>query len=171
MACSQIVLKGITADNCPNLAGIKEAWLGVWDEFTVTPSETDHSATIEAIGDAKLYHYTFAKQTGSLTSTLTVDEANGVRYYTNEIVLQFNRLEAAKHLECEALAAGRLLAIVLDNNGEYHLVGADNYVSSTAQTAQTGQSFGDLNGYTTTMSAMSAHLPYFTTKPSDSIVG
>lgn len=171
MACTPISLKGITADTCANLAGIKEAWLGIWDEFVVTTNEEEHSAEIAAVSDAKLYHYTFAKQTGSLTSTLTVDEANGVRYYTNEIVFQFNRLEAAKHVECEALAAGRLIAIILDNNGEYHLVGADNYVSSTAQTAQTGQSFGDLNGYTTTMSAMSAHLPYFTTKPDDSIVG
>lgn len=171
MNCNINTLKGILADNCANLAGIKEAWMGIWDEFKVTPTmegEGDaahetHFATIANVEGSteKLYHYTFAKQTGSLTSTLTKNEQNGVKFYTNEISLVFNRLEADKHLECEALAAGRLVVIVKDNNDNCHIVGADNYVSATAQTAATGQNFEDQSGYTTTMSAMSAHLPYF----------
>lgn len=167
MNCNINTIKGVLADNCANLAGIKEAWLGEWDEFVVTPTkESDvetHFATIAVKegSSAKLYHYTFARSTGSLTSTLTKNEENGVRYYTNEVVLQFNRLEADKHLECEALAAGRLIAIILDNNGLYHIVGADQYLSAASQTAQTGRGFDELNGYTTTMNAMSAHLPYF----------
>ncbi len=170
MACRAYSLNGLKYDTCPQLAGIAEAWIGNFDEFVVTPnedgtsSEFDHYATIAAatgVTSPKLYHYSFARATGSLTSTLTKDDANGTRYYTNEVVFQFNRLEAKKHLEIEALAAGRLVVIVKDNNGEYHIIGVDNYASATAATAQSGQGFDDLNGYSTTINSMSAYLPFF----------
>ena len=168
MGCSLMSLKGI-GDFCgTNLAGIKEAWLGQHSDFVVTPEKDSKGEAINSVAtiakkegatDGKLYHYAFAKQTGSLTSTITIDEANGVRYYTNEVNLQFNKLEAGKHAEIEALAAGKLIGIIHDNNDEFWLVGWDGYLSATAVTAQTGQAYGDHNGYETTMSAMSAKLP------------
>lgn len=167
MAClNGYTLKGIGFDCNPNLAGIKKIYLGYHEDFTVTVTETSednattHSASIEAIGDGKLYEYTFAKRTGSLTSTLTKDETKGTRYYTNEITLQFNKLEGWKHMEIEAMAAEALIAVVIDNNNNGWLVGADGYLSATASTAQTGDSYDSMNGYNITMSAMSAHLPY-----------
>lgn len=164
MACSLQSLKGIGEFCGTNLAGIKEAWLGQRSQFEITPDATKKnfiSAMANIQGSTeKLYHYAFAKQTGALTSTVTIDEANGVRYYTHELNLQFSKLEAEKHAEIEALAAGQLVGIVRDNNDKYWLVGYDSYLSATAVTAQTGQSFGDLNGYQTTMSAMSANLTY-----------
>lgn len=165
MAClSNITLGGLQHSCEANLAGIKKVYLGYFDEFTITPSEEGHTATIAAVGDGKLYPYTFAKRTGSLTSTLTKDETNGVRYYTHSINLQFNKMEAKKHLEMEAMAAESLIAIVVDNNNKSWLVGADGYVSTSAQTAQSGQGYDELNGYTLTMDAMSAHLPYEVTE-------
>lgn len=165
MACSSITLKGIGINCDTNLAGIKKAWIAQYDDVKVSPvltGENAHTATLEAAAEATqpFFAYNFAKQTGSLTSTITIDEANGVRYYTNEITLQFNKMEASKHLEIEALAAGELVVVILDNNGKYWVVGADQYVSATEATAQSGQAYGDLNGYTTTMSAMSAYLPF-----------
>lgn len=157
-------LQGILADCNPNLAGVQEAYIGYYGDFDVTIAESAHTiSTIDAASDAatgKLYHYTFAKQTGSLTSTLTKDEANGTRYYTNTITLQFSKMEAKKHLEVEALAAEQLVAIIKDNNGKYWYVGYDGYLSASEATAQTGQSYDDMNGYNTTMNAMSAYLPF-----------
>lgn len=160
MACTQN-LAGILASCDTNLAGIKEVFLGNYGGFKATVDETLHKVTtLSGETDDKLYKYEFAKQTGSLTSNVTIDETNGVRYYTHALNLQFNKLEGAKHIEIEALAAGQLIAIVHDNNDKYWYVGYDSYLSATEAAAQTGQSFGDLNGYTTSMSAMSAHLPY-----------
>lgn len=169
MACTQ-TLKGLAQSCETNLAGIRKVYIANFEDVKSVALGTsedkpfgDASITIADIvmNSTKKFHaYNFAKQTGSLTSTLTVDETNGVRYYTNEIVLQFNKMEAKKHLEVEALAAGQLAVIVADNNGKYWYVGADNYVSASAATAQSGQSFGDLNGYNTTMSAMSAYMPF-----------
>jgi len=157
-------LTGITADCKPNLAGIKEVYIGYYGDFDVTINES--AQTISSITSAqgatsgKLYQYEFAKQTGSLTSTLTKDEANGTRYYTNQIVLQFTKMEAAKHLEMQALGAERLVAVVVDLNDNYWFVGYDGYLSTDEQTAQSGQSYDDLNGYNLTMNAMSAFLPF-----------
>lgn len=165
MSCiSNYTLDGILADCNPNLAGIQEAWLGYYGDFDVT---VDTSAqTVSAITaftgatDGHFHHYTFAKNTGSLTSTLTKDEANGTRYWTNAVALQFNKLEAKKHLEVQAMAAEQLVGIIKDNNGKYWFVGYDGYLSSADANAQTGASYDDMNGYTVTMNAMSAYLPF-----------
>ena len=163
MYCLQ-TLKGINADCQSNLGGIVEAYFGGFGQFDITVNESSHTVSamtaISGATDGKLYKYEFARQTGSLTSTITVDEANGVRYYTNVAALQFSRLEASKHVEIEALAAGQLVGIFKDNNGNYWLVGYDGYMSATEAQAQSGQAYGDLNGYTTSLSQMSAHLPY-----------
>lgn len=163
MAClSNYTIKGIINDCNPNLAGIQEVWLGYYGDFDVEVSGKSVTSITAATGanTGKFEHYSFARQTGSLTSTLTKDETTGTRYYTNEISLQFTKMEAAKHLEVEALAAEQLVGIVHDNNDKYWFVGYDSYLSSTEQTAQTGVSSDELNGYTLTMNQVSAFLPF-----------
>ena len=163
MACLQ-TLTGIKGDCSANLGGIAEAWFGQYGQFDITVDESAHTVSaitaVSGATDAHFYGYEFNRQTGSLTSTITVDEANGVRYYTNVAALQFSRLEAEKHVEIEALAQGQLIGIFRDTNNKYWLCGYDNYMSLTEATAQTGQAFSDLSGYNTSLSQMSAHLPY-----------
>ena len=164
MGClSDFTLKGITLDCNPVLAGIKRVYLGYNDQLTITPDPQTHTATIAAksgVENAKLYPYDVVANTGGLTSTLTKNEQNGIRYYTNTIAMQFTRLEADKHLEVQAMAAEALVAVVETNDGKYWVVGADSYLSATESTAQTGSSFDDLNGYTISLAARSAYLPF-----------
>lgn len=176
MGCPLQTLTGIKANCSANLGGITEAYFGQFGQFNITLTESSHtvSAITAASGatDAKFYGYEFARQTGSLTSTITVDEANGVRYYTNVAALQFSRLEAEKHVEIEALAQGQLVGIFGDANGNYWLCGTDNYMSLSEATAQTGQAYSDLSGYNTSLSQMSAHLPYKIEKATfESLIG
>ena len=164
MGClSNFTLKGIALDCNPVLAGIKRVYLGYNDQLTITPDTENQTATIEAKSGAtgaKLYAYDIVANTGGLTSTITKNEQNGTRYYTNTIAMQFNRLEAKKHLEVQAMAAEALVAIVETNDGKYWVVGADSYLSATESTAQSGSSFDDLNGYTISLAARSAYLPF-----------
>ena len=165
MGClSDFTLKGITLDCNPVLAGIKRVYLGYNDQLTITPDAATQTATIAAkegaSATAKLYPYDIVANTGGLTSTITKNEQNGTRYYTNTIAMQFNRLEAKKHLEVQAMAAEALVAIVETNDGKYWVVGADSYLSATESNAQTGSSFDDLNGYTISLAARSAYLPF-----------
>lgn len=162
MATCLISLKGIGADCNPQLAGIKEVFIADFNNVAdITKDDATHSiSSLSMATSAMFYRYTFAKQTGSLTSTLTKNEQNSTRYYTNAIHLVFNKLEAAKHIEIEALAAGQLAVIVHDNNDKYWYVGYDMYAGTTEATAQTGVSVDDQNGYTCDMSAQSAYLPF-----------
>lgn len=169
MACLSYSLTGIPADCTPNMGGIKNAWLAYGDEFTVTPTEATHTAAVAkatGITDAYFYKYHFAKNTSSITSTLTRDDANGIRYYTNEIVLQFNKMSAEKHLEAEAMAAENLIVVVEDNNDICWVVGGinDSYVTASSENVQSGTNFDEMNGYTLTLSNTSGHLPYKVTK-------
>ena len=159
MGClSNFTLTGIKLDCNPVLGGIKRVYLGYSDQLTITPNAETHTATIT--GEGKLYPYDVVANTGGLTSTITKNEQNGTRYYTNTITMQFTRLEAAKHLEVQAMAAEALVAVVETNDGKFWVVGADSYLSATESTAQTGSSFDDLNGYTISLAARSAYLPF-----------
>lgn len=174
MAClANYTLKGIAASCESNLAGIKRAWLGYAEDFEFSiANDSAHTITVTPATGATLHEYAFNKQTGSLTSTLTKDETNGTNYYTNAVTLQFTRMEQSKHLEVEAMAKEHLVGIILDNNGEYHLVGADSYLSLDEDTTQSGQSYDDLNGYQLTLNAMSAYKPFIVDKAFlDSMIG
>lgn len=168
MGCLQ-ALRGLPQSTCEvNLAGIRKAYIANYENVSAVSVDTS-AYTVTSISMAtggKFYAYNFAKQTGSLTSTLTKAEENGTRYYLNQAGLQFNKMEARKHLEMSALCADPTAVIILDNNGKYWYLGYDSYVSATEGTVQSGQSFDDMNGYTLTLQAQSAYLPFEITDPS-----
>ena len=159
MACL-ITLNGITLDCQPSLGGIKKVWLAQYSdvsEVTVDPE----SKMISSITNAgEWYEYQFRKATGSLTSTLNVDETAGTNYVSNELSLVFTKMETAKRIEIAALSIGQLCAIVLDSNGHYWFLGKDDYVSASAGAGNTGTAKGDQNAYTLTLSTDSDSYPY-----------
>ena len=150
---------GIALDCGTNLSGVKAIYLAndasVGD---VTVTEGEISAIDASAGT--FYEYIPAKNTGSLTKTLTKDESTGVMYYTNEAVAQFNRMETAKRSELANIDRGHFKAVILDSNGKYWFLGKDNYVSASAVTGQTGAGLDDGNFYTLTLTDISAELPY-----------
>ena len=158
MACN-VTLMGIALDCGTNLSGIKAIYLANDASVgNVTVSEEQITAIDASAGTFK--KYVPAKNTGSLTKTLTKDESTGVMYYTNEAVAQFNKMETAKRTEIANIDRGQFKAIVLDNNGKYWFLGYNNYVSATAVTGQTGAGLDEGNFYTLTLTDISAELPY-----------
>lgn len=158
MACN-VTLTGIAFDCGTNLSGVKAIYLANDASVGgVTLTEGEISAIDASAGT--FYEYIPAKNTGSLTKTLTKDESTGVMYYTNEAVAQFNKMETAKRKELSNIDRGHFKAVVLDSNGKYWFLGYDNYVSATAVTGQTGAGLDDGNFYTLTLTDISAELPY-----------
>lgn len=165
MGClTDYTLKGIMSDCNPVLSGIKRVYLGYRDSFEITANYSTQTATITSSNGGKLYPYDVTVETGGLTSTFTRNDANGIRYYTNTIAMQFTKMEKEKHLEVQAMGAEELIAIVETNDKKYWVVGEDSYVTATESTAQSGSSFDDLNGYQISLSARSAYLPFEITK-------
>lgn len=158
---SNYTLQGVAFDCNANLAGIKNVWLTYFDDASVSPNYTAHTiSSVTLSSGVEWYKYEFARNTSSLNSTLTKDDANGTRYYTNTLTLVFNKLEAQKHLEAMALAAEKLVALVEDNNGKVWFLGADAYVSGVSEEIGTGASADDRNGYSVTIEGTSAYLPF-----------
>lgn len=158
MDCSSITLAGITMDCAPSLGGIKRVWLTQYKESLATLDA--EGGKIASFAEATWYEYQFRKGTGSLTSTLTVDETAGTNYVTNELALVFTKMETAKRMEIAAMSVGHLCAVVEDSNGKYWFLGYDDYVSASAGTGVTGTAKGDQNAYTITLSTDSESYPY-----------
>lgn len=117
-------------------------------------------STITMAQSAKFKRYSFAKNTGSLTSTYTIDPASGVKYVTSDLLLQFNRMETSKRVEITALALGDLVVICKDANGKYWYLGKDEPVNASAGDGQTGTARSDANRYTITLEDNSLEMPF-----------
>lgn len=161
MDCSSITLSNITMDCAPSLGGIKRVWLTYYDGVVAKLDKKDeHIESITLGTENKWYEFQFRKGTGSLTSTLTVDETAGTNYVTSELSLVFTKMETEKRMAIAALSVGHLCAVVEDSNGRYWFLGKDDYVSASAGTGVTGTAKGDQNAYTITLSTDSESYPY-----------
>ncbi len=153
MACSQTLI-GIAQDYCSaSQGGIVKAYLTNYadDIFTVA-EESGIPVSVSAVSSAvTFYEYNFRKGTGSMTSTLNLDDANGINYVSTELLLQFNRMETVKRTAIAVLALGGIAGIVKDGNGKYWALGVAEPMNPTAGTAQTGTAKTDGNYYQITL--------------------
>lgn len=113
---------------------------------------------IEMQDGKKFLKYALLKSTSGLTSTLNTSETSA-SYFTNEVTLQFMKMETSKRMEMMALMMTPCAVIVEDGNGLYWYLGFDNYVEASAGSAQTGTATGDSNHYELTLTDTSAELP------------
>lgn len=161
MACNSYTLTGLN-NTCKenSFGGIKEVYIAQYDDISgVTVDSGTSLATITMSGSSKFAQYKLLKNTGALTSTLNASEASS-SYFTNEVTLQFMKMETSKRLEIMALMMSACAVIVKDANNKYWFLGKDNYVECTAGTAQTGTAASDSNHYELTLTDTSAELPY-----------
>lgn len=142
------------------MGGIVEALIANKENVTEISVSSDIVSAITMASSAKFKRYAFARNTGSLTSNYTIDQATGVRYVTSDLVLMFNRMETQKRVEISALAQNDLCIIVRDANGKYWLLGKDEPVNATAGDGLTGTARADRNGYSITLQDNSLEMPY-----------
>lgn len=159
MACTQ-VLGGIPMDCQTSIGGIKEVYIANYDNIVGVTVTDDIITEIEQDGAVVFKKYQFRKQTGSMTSTLNVDETTGVNYVSTELNLVFTKMETSKRIEVAALSIGQLAVIVKDSNNKYWYLGYNDYVSATAGSANSGTSKGDSNNYSITLKDESDSYPY-----------
>ena len=157
MAICPQTLAGIALDCSTSQGGIKKAWIADYNTVKATISG-DKISAIDTISNFKPYE--FRRGTASLTETLTADETTGNNYVTQELSLVFTKKDTAKRIEMAALSIGQLAVILLDNNGKYFYMGADDYVSASAGGSESGTAKGDRNAYTITLKTESATYAY-----------
>lgn len=165
-------IAGLKRDCCPNIGGIKTVYLARYEDIDsvtkVDDSETTNKGYITAITfkndtehqGARWYEYQFRKNTGSMTSTLNVNDDTGNTYITTEINLVFGRMDTAKRIEMSSLTVTPVVAVVVDSNDIAWYVGFDDYVSASAGTGETGTNKEDRNAYTLTLTSENTDWPY-----------
>lgn len=162
-------IKGFTLDLCqPNLGGIKNIWLADWeaDVATLTGAEGETTADklignkVTALKEDIIWtHYPMRKNTCSMTSTLN-NSTEGASYVTTELAMVFSKMETQKRIAIQALAIGQVMAVVEDSNGERWFLGADEPLTATAGTGETGTAKADSNRYSLTLTDESLGFPY-----------
>ena len=162
MACNSYTLTGLnTVCKESSFGGVKEVLIALYDDVAGTPTvdpET-HLLTPTMVSGKKFLQYKLLKSTSGLTSTLNTSETSS-SYFTNEVTLQFMKMETKKRIEIMALMMSAWAVIVKDANDKYWYLGKDNYVECSAGTATTGTASRDSNHYELTLQDTSAELPY-----------
>lgn len=162
MACTNVTLAGLLRDCETSKGGIKVVYIAKYTEESAAAikSQIDSATSASTLSGATFYKYEFRRNTGSMTSTLNVDDANGVNYVSTDIVLQFNKMDATKRAEIAALSLDELIVVVLDANNKIWIVGLDAPVCASAGTAQTGTAVADGNFYQITLQGNDDSYPY-----------
>lgn len=161
MACSNITLAGLTNDCMGSKGGLKEvAIVNYSDVENVEVNEDKLISAITLKEGAKFKKYFFKKGNANFTSTLNVDNANGVNYVSTDLVLTFLRMENVKRLEMTALSLNELAIIVLDANGKYWYLGKDEAVTAINGSGESGSVATDGSKYVITLQDTSDEFPH-----------
>lgn len=160
MACKSATLAGLVKDCSANIGGIIEVAIVHKADISEITEDAGKIKTITLKDTANFKRYQFNRGTGSMTSTYTIDNANGIRFVTTQLVLQFSRMETTKRVEISALAQDDFVAICKDANGVYWFLGKDEAVRLSAGDGQTGTARTDANRYSITLEDVSKDLPF-----------
>lgn len=146
--CSNQTIAGLCKDCEGSLGGIVTVYLANWQENIFSIASGAVSGVASGV---TFYEYQFRKNTGSMTSTLNIDPANGVNFVQTDLNLVFSRMETKKRIEMAALSVGQLAGIVKDANGKYYALGVSEPLEASAGTGETGTARTDGNKYTITL--------------------
>lgn len=168
MGCSANFIMGIPASCEGSRGGIVTAYIWPYKEgafLTTTDSGSSIEDTVSGIsGVTEVHVINFRKNSGSFTSTLNIDDANGVMAVETEINLVFSRMESAKRLALQAMVLSDAQVVVKDGNGEYWAFGRTEPVRPSTAQGQTGTNATDGNNYTVTLSDSDSQFPLPLTK-------
>lgn len=164
MSCNSVTLTNIDARCDKSVGGIKRILVGLREQL-VNVFTNDKGEIIHFMFNGFLKEWKFRKNTGSFTSTATIDPTIDSSYFTTECAIQFSRAEAQKRLDIQSVInAGGVFIIIEDMYGEYLLLGKDRDVVITSATMQSGTSSTDLSGFNLTFTDTSLELPHFINK-------
>lgn len=159
--------------------GCKDSMGGIIEVYAIKADYVD-DVVLDSSADSSTYHMITAistkavdssnpehfktfkvrRQTSSLTSTMTTDEAIGTFSVQSDLALQFTKMSTYKSEQLMGLLTEDLAVIVKDRNQKLWYLGYESPVTASAGTAQTGVAMGDLSGYNVTLTDISRRMPY-----------
>jgi hypothetical protein len=174
MSCS--IAAGRTEPCKDSVGGIKEVYMINFQSGIVyTPdgsNDEEYTALTAADGTTLLDAFRFeVRMASSFTSNMASSRENGTTVFTTSLSLTFKKLSAADNKEIVAMAKGRPIIIVVDNNDNQWIVGHEYGCELTGGTMVTGAAMSDLYGYTLDFTATERSLPKYLTGNLDTLLG
>ena len=158
MSCL-VTLNGIAQDCLPNIGGVKRIWLGSFNQLNGAVEDTNDGGV--NVVDVSPTEYKLPRGTASMTSTATIDETTGTRFFTNVVTAVFNRMARDKNEELRQIIGGELFLVAEDENNNKWLLSQSHPVKVTAVETTTGTAFSDANRYTLTFQVVTPEMPTF----------
>ena len=110
---------------------------------------------------ADFFEFEVPKQTSSLTETVNASTENGTVFYQQDLILVFNKMEAAKRNTILLMAQNEdMFVVAKDGNNKYWSIGLTRGTSLTAGSLTSGTAYGDRNGGELTLTGLEP-LPMF----------
>lgn len=139
---------------CRAVGGIQAVWIGTFNSGLVytydnsAPGVTSSYGTITGFTGSTSSFSKFEQnlETASLAQTGQFSVENGSAFYEQTCEITLYQLTQAITEQINILGKGRWRIIVLDQNGNYWLMGKQNPVNVSAATPGLGKAYGDLNG-------------------------
>lgn len=159
MAC--LLTQGFTIDCINSVGGVKTLYIADFNDLVTAPTITAGAVTAMTLATGKkFWTYKLEKQNASATQSLKKSVENGTVYYEAKYDFNIKKMAVASQNELTLLAQNRLLVIHLDNNGKYWLFGVNAGCDLLTNEGTSGKAFGDLNGYTASITGMEAAMWY-----------
>jgi len=133
-----------------SVGGIKRVYIAQLEHKNTLTVSSGTVSTFTLIEGNQFWIYDFRKQTGNAVETGTGSTENGSVFYSQTVTFPIDKMQASLREELALLIQNRVMIIVLDRNGKYHLFGKDNGLDLNTLEANTGTAMGDRNGYTLT---------------------
>ena len=150
------ITAGIQRSNCANKGGIKSIVL-INDEnvaFTVA----DKVATI-GTQTKTAYEIQLDLNSGFANSVATGARDNNSSYYEETIMAMVKRDDIDTAKVIDVLASGYFKAVVRYRNGNNRVFGVNNGLFLTTIDGNSGQAFGDMNGWTVNLAGQEELAP------------
>lgn len=148
MPCA--LTQGYNIDCKENIGGVRAVWFIGYGDVSAVSEASGVVTAITKVAGKSWYKYNLIRNTASWTETPTGDVANGTMFWSEELTIILNKLQANTRNEIQLLSRATVMSIVQDNNGKYWLVGKNNGLDLTTGSHTTGTASGDRNGYTLT---------------------
>lgn len=132
-----------------NTGGIDTIYITNWSNVTSYALDANEIVTgITMSGATTFYEYKPNKNSGQFTQTVTASAENGTVGTEQTITIVTSKNEYTKRNYIKLLAQSEMIAIVLDRNGKYFLVGLDFGLTLTNTGYDSGKMITDPNAWT-----------------------
>lgn len=156
MACS--ITSGIPLGCRNSIAGVKTIYLTNFENvtgYTYSSTQTgiDANSVITGMtfttGSTKpFYTFDVRRETAQYTEAIQSNIQNGTLFYEGTLSMFFEKVQTYIRNRVMLIAQARTIAIVLDKNGQYWLIGKTAGLDLTSGSVDLGKAAADANGYT-----------------------